>query len=109
MAVHETSIIDFVSIDRIGTIKLSVVDHLDWSDEQGHLSTLQEKLNTYCHYVESGQLYDDYSEARNRRPLISLVFFNPPTDEALRVLAVFQQAIEAEGIGFEWKLEKAAA
>ena len=47
------SVIDTESIDAIGMEKefkrifLSIVDPLMWDDEDIHLFTLQEKINTY--------------------------------------------------------------
>ena len=104
MAVHESSIIDIVSLDQTDAVILSVVDHLDWDDEQKHLYMIQDKLNTYCRYIENAQLYDDCPAARDRRPLISLMLFNPPPLTAVDFFEAFKLAIEAEGIGFQWRL-----
>jgi len=51
-----------------GTVVLSIIDSWDWMDEQRHLRALQDKLNAYFGFVESGQLYEAYPNA-NGRPL----------------------------------------
>ena len=103
MSVENTTAVDFVSIDKTGDVVLTISDHLDWSDEHKHLALLQEKINTYCTYVETGQIYDDYRESRDRRPLVSVVLFHAPTPKAEAFFVAVKAALEVEGFGFEWK------
>lgn len=35
-----------------------VCDHIDGSDEDAHLSLLQDKLNTYLAFIESGEVFE---------------------------------------------------
>src|SRR5262249_18606134 len=52
--------IDFMWKDeQSGHVMLTITDHLDWKkkDEGEHLLLLQEKINTYLHFIESGQLW----------------------------------------------------
>jgi hypothetical protein len=45
MAVHEPDQIDVMGLDKAdGTLKLSISDHLDWTDSLSHQLTLQEFL-----------------------------------------------------------------
>lgn len=103
MAIQDTTVIDFVSLDSRGNVVLTVSDHLDWTAEQNHLLLLQEKINTYCTYVENGQLYDEFPESRDRRPLISLVLFHEATPKAAAFLAKVKTVLDTEGFSFEWK------
>lgn len=54
------SIIDKDKIDSIGINKdngkviLEISDHLDWSCEYEHLVMLQDKINSYLSFIESG-------------------------------------------------------
>jgi len=104
MAIDETSIIDFVSVDDRDNVTLTISDHLDWAATQDHLLLLQEKINTYCKYVENGQLYDEYPETRDRRPVIKIVFFHTPVKEAERFLEKVKLTLEREGFSFCWGL-----
>jgi hypothetical protein len=103
MSIEDTSIVDFVSSDKEGNVILTISDHLDWSLESEHLLLLQNKINTYCKYIETGQIYDEYPEARDKRPLISVVFFCELTSKAEDFLQKVKTVLEGEGFNFEWK------
>jgi hypothetical protein len=56
MTIEEGGVVDIiVGRDGGGTV-LVVADHLDWTDEEGHLRALQEKLLDYVEGVDTGQL-----------------------------------------------------
>jgi len=68
MTVAQTGIVDWMGIEKTtGYISLTVVDDLDWSDEQQHLVLLQEKLNTYLAFIESGEVFERLVEEVGRR------------------------------------------
>lgn len=104
MSIENVSVIDFVSIDKEAVVKLSISDHLDWTDEVRHMIFLQEKINNYCTYINNGQLYEEYPAARDRCVVISLVYFHDPTVKGEAFLAKVRGALGHEGIAFEWKI-----
>jgi hypothetical protein len=104
MSVLDSTTVDFVALAKSGDVLLTISDHLDWNAENEHLRLLQEKINTYCKYVETGQIYDEYPDTRDRRPLISIVLFNEPTVSAKAVLVHIKEILDVEGFGFEWKM-----
>ncbi len=63
MSVDQTQVIDVVSKDPKGTIVLSISDHLDWDNTKQHLLILQEKINTYLNFVDSGEICEKYPDA----------------------------------------------
>jgi hypothetical protein len=68
MTITKTNEIDYIGIDKkTDHVILSIVDDLDWIDEQIHLLLLQEKLNTYLRFIESGEIYSSYPNAENRK------------------------------------------
>jgi len=68
LTVVQTSIVDWMGIEKsTGHVSLTVVDDLDWSDEQSHLLLLQEKLNTYLAFIESGEVFERLVEEVGRR------------------------------------------
>ena len=74
MAVTDKEKVDIVSIDKLsGEVKLTISDHLDWSDEFFHLQTLQEKINSYIEFIEGGQIYLDYPLSNGRKLVIQIV------------------------------------
>jgi hypothetical protein len=101
MAIDERNIIDIVST-KDGTVALSVADHLDWADESAHLERLQDKLNCYAEFINSGEFVDKFPQAADQRPLIKIHFVHPPTAAARDFLSKAASVIEAEGISFSY-------
>jgi len=59
MSLHQTKVVDWLAIEKgTGDILLTLVDEEDWSDEQEHLRLLQDKLNVYIAFIESGEVYE---------------------------------------------------
>ena len=58
MTVKQTRSVDWLGLEKdTGNIILTVVDDLDWVNESEHLLALQEKLNTYLAFIESGEVF----------------------------------------------------
>ena len=53
---------------------------------QGHLIALQDKVNAYLAFVESGQIYEDYPSAAGKTLRIDIIARFPVPDEALTFL-----------------------
>lgn len=83
------SIVDTDSIDAIGLDKeakrvfLTIIDPLTWDSENVHLFTLQEKINTYLHFIESGELYQAMPDCKGFDIAIELILKHMPSDEAI--------------------------
>ncbi len=81
------SVIETDKIDAIGIVKkefrvyLSIIDPLVWDDENVHLFTLQEKINSYLYFFESGELLKTLPEAEGFDVVIELILkYSPPSD-----------------------------
>jgi hypothetical protein len=55
--VKSSVVIDLVAVSPDRTVVLFLLDDLDWADVGGHLVVLEEKLNSYLRFVESGEMY----------------------------------------------------
>jgi hypothetical protein len=67
MTVSQTRIIDWLGVEKdTGDISLTIIDDLDWTAEHRHLALLQEKLNTYLAFIESGEVFDRLVEEVGR-------------------------------------------
>lgn len=87
MALENVLVVDAVGTDTAtGVVVLTLVDAWDWSDEQTHLAALQAKLNAYFEFVESGQLEENYPEARDRPRRLEIVTKHPITAAGRRLL-----------------------
>jgi hypothetical protein len=104
MTVEQSRVIDIISIDRkIGHVVLTVSDHLDWGDVSHHMRILQEKLNYYLAFVESGEILQSYPNAKGRRVVIEIAFKHSPVPEARKLLQTIGRIVE--GAGFDFRYE----
>ena len=108
MTIEETNKIDIISaFPGGGVVYLSVVDHLPWSDPQGgaisveeHLYLLQEKLNAYLEYVDSGALAQDVPDAATKKVVFLYHHKYPIPPGAQEVIGKMRVFLEEHGIGF---------
>jgi len=75
MSVEKTKEVDSIGVDNTtGYVTLAIFDSIDWKDEEGHLLLLQEKLNAYLSFLESGEVYNAYENAKGREFEIKIHF-----------------------------------
>ena len=65
MSIVETKVVDIIAVPEWEpkNVILLITDHLKWGDkaQQGeHLLLLQEKINTYIAFIESGEILENY-------------------------------------------------
>lgn len=59
--IENTDTIDGMAYEQdTSSLILLLADGMDWSDINRHLLLLQEKLNTYIWYIDSGQYEEKY-------------------------------------------------
>jgi hypothetical protein len=103
MTVENSSVIDGMGSDpATGRVTLMISDHLDWEDEKAHLYVLQQKLNSYLDFVQSGQVYETHPEGRQAGVRIQVFakYLAPPSAGWF-----FQRATEVaqvNGVEFEY-------
>jgi hypothetical protein len=74
MPIDEATIIDLIGTDKgTGNVVLTISDPLDWNDIKKHLQLLQEKINNYLMYIESGEIYVSYPNAKGRKFIIEII------------------------------------
>jgi hypothetical protein len=75
MTVEQTNLVDILAVDKSsGVVKLVITDHLDWtSSSSEHLMLLQDKINTYLRYIESGEMVASRPETQGQKVVISIV------------------------------------
>lgn len=64
---------------------------------------LQEKINAYLRFVESGELYDEYPQAADREVVISVVGQYPLSKKALAFYETVSLVVQQ--VGFELRFE----
>jgi hypothetical protein len=107
----QTATVDWLGIENdTDNIVLTVVDDLDWANETDHLLALQEKLNTYLAFVESGEVFDRLSDtigrsvARDTPIKVSILSKYPPTSRAGAFLEHAREAFEGAGFALVYKV-----
>jgi hypothetical protein len=105
MTVEDIDKIDFVTGEqKSGDMVLTISDHLDWDENEGeHLLVLQNKLNTYLEFIESGQIYVKFPQAVGRKIVIQVMGKFPLSGEASKFYRLASKAIEDYGYSLRFK------
>ena len=104
------SVVDEGSVDAIGVenatgkVVLTISDHLDWTDAETHTLALQEKLNTYLAFVESGEIVESYPDAAGRSVAFDLVMRVAPDARGSMFLSRVHGVVEGAGIEMRYRL-----
>jgi hypothetical protein len=104
MSVDQPDVVDMVSISQAGEVALTVSDHLDWSNSIEHQTILQNKLNAYLAFVESGELIQQYPEARGRNVVLNVVFKHRPDRDGLVFMKRATRVIQSAGFRLQYEL-----
>jgi hypothetical protein len=102
MTIDQSTVIDTLGVDRItGHVVLTIIDSLDWTDEKTHLLLLENKINAYLRFIESGEINDAYPDANGRRVLIRIACLFDLPDCAREFVESARTIIETAGFGLE--------
>lgn len=99
MAVDNPNVVDGVAIDKDrNALCLLLTDHLAWEgkdalDEYEHLKLLQEKLNAYISFLESGQYKESYPNEEFSMAVIEIHFQYSVTDNCEKFLNTVQNQV----------------
>ena len=104
MSVEQLDRIDAISKTPEGKIQLTISDHLDWIDELSHISLLQDKIEIYLEFFETGQLVENYPDALDKEIVISVDMKYDPTENGLRDLEYIATFFQEKEIGFKWQI-----
>ena len=101
MSVDNLESIDFISTSPEGDIVLTISDHLVWGDDE-HLYMLQEKINKYIDFIESGDIYEKYEQAVGKKFVIELIYRFDPFVSDLKFLDKIKNFLSGIGIKFQF-------
>ncbi len=105
MAIDQPRVVDIIGVENAtGDVVLTISDHADWNDSRQHQQMLQDKLNTYLSFIESGELYEKYPSAKGHRPRIDVVSKYKPDAEGYKFLSKAKSIVENAGYGFRFEL-----
>jgi hypothetical protein len=104
MSITDPSTIDALGIhQRTGEAVLTISDHLNWDDEGGHLVALENKINAYLTFVETGQISESLPDGADRAVKISLVHKYEPTDRAVQILENLKVELAKGSVAFAYE------
>lgn len=106
MSVEDVNKIDAIGIpkDDLELVNLGIADHLPWEPPvEEHLYKLQEKINSYIRFIESGEIYESFPAAKNTsKKLIEICFQYEPSDEAVYFLQKVRDVLASVDIDFRY-------
>jgi hypothetical protein len=102
MSVDDRNVVDGIGVEKTTSIvALTLSDHRTWGDTQ-HLHALQDKLNDYFRFIESGQLLQSYPLAVGKTLRIDVVCQFAPDDSGIRLLKMAREVAESAGWSLSW-------
>ncbi|MBK7685679.1 MAG: hypothetical protein IPJ25_06405 [Rhodocyclaceae bacterium] len=106
MSIEDAQVIDIISSAPDGSFTtLTATDHLDWGSRE-HLMMLQEKLNAYLAFIESGEIFDSYPKAKGTKLKLEVVCKYEPDEEGSKFLALCGDAILNAGFSFGYRVDE---
>lgn len=106
MGIQEAAEIDAIARHPDGRIvKLVMEDELDWEAAELHCFMIQEKVETYVTFVETGQIWEQVEKSEPAPEVVlELVLAHEPPPEAATFLARVATAVAALGLRFAWSV-----
>lgn len=102
MSILDANTIDIWAIPKAAPeeIHLVITDHLEWrkEDEGQHLELLQEKINTYLAFIESGEMTETIPSSEGKTPVIYVEGKYPLSEQALKFYSAADKILEGTGI-----------
>jgi beta-galactosidase GanA len=104
--VEERDVIDLVAVKPEGDVILGLV-WLGPLDSKERNLELQERINIYLAYWDSGQLVADFPDAAWKDITIRVMLDQEPGDEGQWFLGELTKLVKTLGVGFEYQLLEA--
>lgn len=102
------SIVDLDKVDGAGidksdkdTVLLMISDHLDWEEEYEHLKLLQDKLNCYLDFIQSGQVKTCFPESSCTQYEIIIYLQYPMKERGKRYIDTIRPQLKEHNILLE--------
>ncbi|MGE7849547.1 DUF6572 domain-containing protein [Bacillus paramycoides] len=103
MSLYELEKVDFMGYNKEEKIAyLIIADELDWTDEEKHIELLQEKINLYLGFIESGEVYERYPEVNGYGFVIKIFGKYLFTEWGKEFLEKVDEVLVEAGYGFQY-------
>ena len=107
MSVLDEGIIDFAGLEKSEkNLVLSISDHLVWGEDTDdvHLLVLQNKINDYLRFIESGEVNEQFKPENYSKIIIRIIAKYPFSPDCIKFLNMSKQVINDAGYGLEWEV-----
>lgn len=105
MALEQANEIDSVGIDiQTDNVVLSIIDGVSWENEHDHLILLQNKINMYLSFIESGEIFSSYPNAEGHLIVIKVYAKHVMPKKGIEFLEKASEVIKAAGFKMQWKI-----
>lgn len=107
MPLEDTTVVDAISTDEnAGKVFLTIFDAWDWTEERAHLEALQDKINAYLDFIQSGQISEAYPASAGHKlgirvitkyplPIAGVEFLNRAAETAAEIdVAIHHQHLK---------------
>lgn len=112
MSVAEVGVIDMWGIPEWDKSKIELVisDHLGWEldEEMEHLLLLQEKINSYIAFIESGEICTAIPSAIGKAPIIKVIGKYALSKQAEAFVDRVEETLRNADIEFEFVLRQSS-
>jgi len=111
MSILDTKVVDIIAVPdwEPENVVLLITDHLEWGDkaQQGeHLLLLQEKINTYIAFIESGEILESYPPSKGKSPIIRIYGLYELPEQGEFFIDRAAETLKEVGIGLEFVLQE---
>jgi len=107
MSVMDKKIIDFIGVDKKNNnLVLTITDHLKWRQETDdvHLLFMQNKINYYLAFIESGEVNDYFKPEDYNKFVIRVTAKYPFNSDCVKFFNLCKPIINDAGIELEWEI-----
>jgi hypothetical protein len=107
MSVLDSDRVDFVA-SKGAVVQLVMTDHLSWDDVEEHMLALQDKINAYIAFVESGQIDQvaNVPPPGERQVIVSIVLKEPAALEVEPFFGEARRILGEIGVGLEIRVHE---
>jgi hypothetical protein len=99
--VQNPRVVDLIRPDAAGGVELLMLETRPWGSDPLQLAQLEEKLNAYLGYVQTGALAREYPHYAGGPVRFRLECAAPPDGDAARILTAMREFCASDGIAFE--------
>ena len=103
MSVEDKDKIDAISLSNDSDkVILTITYHLDWTEE--NLFKLQEKINTYLSFIESGEMLEAYPQSKGKYVLVEVVYSKILDENGLDFVTQAKSALDNAGYELKFSM-----